>query len=237
MPLFKVHSSSLVYRWLFRKMLLSLPFPFLPAFSNVSQALRPFGIQPASVSWQNQNNNLDDIGINIGLLDDRIILRLAYAGIELRIPQLYREDDPNNDAALIKDMPIAILNAIFKALTQIDEAICEGQGRITCYAQLELLDLESNKFLSDNLHLQLSELTSPYVIPDTVAYKLQLRNSEEIQAHRILFAKSLQIEKYLYVEYVAEPLAGLTDFNNIYEQYVISCKEALSIFELKHQSW
>src|SRR6267142_4950354 len=94
MPEYIVKETWSSYRWTFVRMAPTIPFPGTPLFQTLLGALQPYVIAPSDVSLESPSQRLSDVALIIGLVDQRITLKITYGGVELIVNRLFAEDVP-----------------------------------------------------------------------------------------------------------------------------------------------
>ena len=80
---YRVEHSSVECRWLFKRMLPSLPGPGTPAFASLVKGLHSFGIDPSGVAVDAPSSTMGDLVLSIVLLEKRVVARLRASSFEL----------------------------------------------------------------------------------------------------------------------------------------------------------
>jgi len=187
-----VEQSSLTYKWTFQRMLPSLPGPGTPAFAELCKELHPYGISPSRVTVDTPSIRLSDVTVGIGLLDNRVALRLTSSAFELWLDELLEDDEE-------KLIPIADL--VFTALSSIDADVVQGDAKLRISSHLRLSPLENDALLRE--HIKFFE-SVPHFIPDAVVYKIDFGQDSNAQELRIAIANSHVYPDSIFVDITAD---------------------------------
>src|SRR6266705_3372186 len=118
---YTVEQSSLTFKWIFHRMLPSLPGPGSPAFAELCKGLHHYGINPGTVIVDSPSSRLADLNVSIGLLENRVNVRISSAVLEVFVRELLVGDEE-------KLVPIADL--LFVALKAVDGDAIQGQATL-----------------------------------------------------------------------------------------------------------
>lgn len=185
---YTVEHSSLNFKWTFRRMLPSLPGPGTPAFAELCKGLHPYGMTPSRVIVDAPSSRLGDVILSIGLLDNRLAVRLTSSTLEMIVSELFAGDEE-------KLIPIADL--VFTAAAAIDADATQGKANIRTSSHLKLAPGETEAILSE--HTNRDKIPAAFAF-DAVVYKVQLGEGSKAQELRVMLAKSLAYEGAIFVD-------------------------------------
>jgi hypothetical protein len=173
-------------------MLPSLPGPGSPPFVELVKGLHPFGISPSKVTLDSPSTRLGDLFLTIGLLDDRLTVRIASGSLELFVRELFVGDEE-------KLVPIA--DVLFVALTAIDSEANLGTANLRASSHLKVVSGDVEKLLSE--HAKFSESVSA-LIPDAIVYKVNPGDESKAKELRVVIAKSLTYSDAIFMDISAD---------------------------------
>lgn len=185
---YTVEHSSLTFKWTFNRMLPSLPGPGTPAFAELCKGLHPYGMTPSRVVVDAPSTRLGDVSVSIGLLENRLAVRLTASTLELLINELWAGD---------KEKLIPIADLVFAAATAIDADAIQGKANIKTSLHLKLAPGETEAILSE--HTSLDKIPAAFAF-DAVIYRVNLGEESKAQDFRVMLAKSLAYESTLFVD-------------------------------------
>ena len=189
---YTVEQSSLNFKWTFQRMLPSLPGPGSPAFVELCKGLHPYGINPSTVTVDAPSSRLADLTLGIVLLDNRVIVRINSAALELIVRDLLVGDE---------EKLIPITELLFIAVQAIDADAIQGQATLRTYSHLKLAPGEYDLLLRE--HVRFPE-GAPTFSPHAVIYNVQPQGDSRAKEITITIAKSLAHLDSLFLDISAE---------------------------------
>lgn len=141
---FTVERTSVNFKWTFKRMIPSLPGPGTSAFASLCKGLQPYGLTPSRVTVEAPTARLSDVALGIGLLDNRVALRITPADFEMFVSELFEGDESNL---------VDIGNLSFAALLEVDEEAGQGNAELRVSSHLKLAPLENFAVLHEHLRL------------------------------------------------------------------------------------
>jgi len=139
---YSVEHSSVEGRWLFKRMLPSLPGPGSPPFAKLVKGLHSYGIDPSSVTVDAPSSRMGDLVLGILLLEKRVAVRLTASSFELFVSPLYEGDE----TALVE-----IAELLLNALREIDAEADQAEAKIRTSSHLSLTSANAEMFLVGHL--------------------------------------------------------------------------------------
>ncbi len=197
--------ASLMYRFLFDRVLSFLPGPGTSAFARLCRTLPPHGFKASGVVIESPSTRLSDVNVGISLLGDRATLKLLYGGLDFAVSELIEED---------LDQASEILRIVFEALAEQDVDAKRGRLRLDCLAHLQLEAGEAEDYLRERLPSNDSR-----VAPDAFAYRVAIKDIEDL---RVVVARSVRHREALFVDYAAaySPIqTPYTDLRRLRQHY------------------
>ncbi len=189
---YSVEHSSVECRWIFNRMLPSLPGPGTPAFATLVKGLQKFGIDPSGITVDAPSSRMSEVVLGIVLMDKRVAVRIAASSFDLYVSPLYFGDE-----AALMEIGQLVLNAVREIDTEADQA----EARIRTSSHFSLIDADAAKFLDYHL-----KLTAPNqaLIPDAIAYKVTAPAETHASGLRVVFSPSIAYSNAIFVEVVAD---------------------------------
>lgn len=189
---YSVEHSSVECRWLFKRMLPSLPGPGTPPFASLVKGLHPFGIDPSGVTVDAPSTKMGDLVLGVVLLEKRVAVRITASSFDLFVSPLYVGDETTL---------VEIAELIRNALREIDPEADQAEAKIRASSHLSLTSANAEMFLSD--HLKLSAPVQR-LVPDAVAYKVSLSEGIHASGLRVVVSKSIAYKNAIFVEVFAD---------------------------------
>lgn len=134
---YSVEHSSVECRWLFKRMLPSLPGPGTPPFARLVKGLHSYGIDPSGITVDAPSSRMGDLVLGIVLLEKRVAVRITASSFELFVSALYVGDE----ATLVK-----IAELILSALREIDAEADQAEAKIRTSSHLTLTSANAEMF-------------------------------------------------------------------------------------------
>lgn len=184
---YSVEHSSFTFKWTFKRMLPALPGPGTPGFAELCKGLHPYGITPSKVVLDSPTSRLSDVTLGIGLLDNRVAIRITPSALELTVNDLFLGDEE-------KLVPIADL--LFAAVSSVDTDATQGTANIRVVSHMRLAPGEAETLLGEHT----SAAAGSLLALDAVIYKVRLGKESRAQALSITLAKSLAYEGSIFVD-------------------------------------
>jgi hypothetical protein len=189
---YTVEQSSLNFKWTFQRMLPALPTPGTQAFAELCKGLQPYGMMPSRVTVDSPSIRLGDLALGIGLLNNRLVMRLTAGSLELFLDELLVGDEENL-------IPIAEL--VFAALSSIDVDAVQGKANLRASSHLKMSSGENDAVLRD--HIRFSE-NVPAFIPDAAVYKIDPGQDSKAKELRVAIAKSQVYPDSIFIDISAD---------------------------------
>jgi hypothetical protein len=189
---YSVEHTSIECRWVFKRMLPSLPGPGTPAFANLVKGLHSFGIDPAGVSVDAPSSRMGDLVLSIVLLEKRVVVRLTASSFELIVAPVYVGDETTL---------VEIAELILTALSEIDAEAHRAEAKIRTSSHLSLTSANAETFLVGHLNLAAPD---ERLVPDAVAYKVSLSEGIHSSGLRVVISKSIAYKNAIFVEVFAD---------------------------------
>lgn len=184
---YTVEQSSLTFKWTFKRMLPRLPGPGSDEFPDLCKGLHPFGLTPSKVMVEASSpSRMSDISIGIGLLNNRLGIRITPESIEFVLNELLVDDEE-------KLIPIADL--VFAAVRAVDEDAIYGTANFKTSSHFKLPPGENAELMREHQGFEESGLDL-----DAVVYKVDLGNDSPVREFRMAVAKSLAYEDAVFVD-------------------------------------
>lgn len=219
---YNVEQTSVECRWIYKRMLPSLPGPGTPAFAKLVKELAAFGIDPSGVTVDAPSSRMSDIVVGIVLLEKRVVGRITASSFDLFVTSLLEGDESSL---------VAIADLILNALREIDSDVDQAEVSIRTSSHLSLVSADVEEFLGEHLNLSPSMVG---FVPDAVAYKVGATERTHFSEVRLVIARSIGYANSVFIDLNAkyseapnvEVLATwiMADFDGIMEQ--IRLKEA-----------
>ena len=165
-----------------------LPAPGSEAFGVLVKGLRPFEITARSINLESPSSNLDDVAITINLLKPRIILRIAYSGIDIDVRDVEDEE---------VEQILQILNVTFQSLEKVDAQSKDGDGNVKLSFHLKLTDKNVSKYISEKISVKLNDLS---VKPEATVFSVDFDELTKKYSTNITIAESLVVKNGLFLE-------------------------------------
>ena len=220
---YTVEQSSLNFKWTFQRMLPSLPGPGSPAFVELCKGLHPFGINPSTVTVDAPSSRLADLNLGIGLLDNRVIVRINSVGLELIVRDLLVGDE---------EKLIPITDLVFIALKAIDADVIQGQATLRTYSHLKLAPGEYDLLLRE--HVGFPE-RAPAFSPHAVIYNVQPEADSRAKEITVTIAKSLAHIDSLFLDISAD-YDGPIPPSELAEQMNLNGERIVEMLGLREQA-
>ncbi len=189
---YSVEHSSVECRWLFKRMLPSLPGPGSPPFAKLVRGLHSHGIDPSGVTVDAPSSRMGDLVLGIVLLEKRVAVRITASSFELFVSPLYVGDETTL---------VEIAQLLFNALREIDAEADQAEAKIRTSSHLSLTSANAEMFLGG--HLKLSG-PDEGLVPDAVAYKVSLGEGIHASGLRVVVSKSIAYKNAIFVEVFAD---------------------------------
>ena len=189
---YSVEHSSVEGRWLFKRMLPSLPGPGSPPFAKLVKGLHSYGIDPSSVTVDAPSSRMGDLVLGILLLEKRVAVRLTASSFELFVSPLYEGDE----TALVE-----IAELLLNALREIDAEADQAEAKIRTSSHLSLTSANAEMFLVGHLKLSAPD---EGLVPDAVAYKVSSGEGIRASGLRVVISKSIAYKNAVFVDVFAD---------------------------------
>lgn len=219
---FEIEQVSLNVKWIYERIIPSLPTVGTEAFRILCKRLAPLGLSASRIFADAPTNKLSDVLMTIILLEGRFGIKFSVSFFEIIVDELYEDDEQN---------VVDIANIIFEALKEIDSNIKNGKPNINLRYHLKLNPGENTKILSE--HLSLSSKNKSFN-PEMAIYKINLEENELLQTARVAIAKSVAYENSVFLDVNLDyfKIENTTDFAVSVQKDVT---EIFSVFGLKEQ--
>jgi hypothetical protein len=204
-------------------MLPSLPGPGSPAFAELCKGLHPYGINPSNVIVDSPSSRLADVTVGIGLLDNRVSVRISSGALELFVKELLVGDE---------EKLIPITEFLFAALKSVDDDAVQGQATLKTSSHLKLPAGEHILLLRE--HIRFPE-DIPAFAPEAIVYEVQPDPDSRATELKVVIAKSLTYANSLFVDISAE-YGGPIDPSEIAKQMNSDGERIIETLGLKEQA-
>ena len=191
MPDYRVKESSLTWKLAFRKILSVLPVPGTTEFENLFERLAPSGLRAEKYSVENptgQITKLSEARVILSLLDDAIVMRIGYEGLEVLVPVV---------TADMYDAARAIAGIVLECLMP-EAAAGPGTMTVQSFAHLELENGDAAGYLSEYFTIGDARVT-----PDAFALNLASLEASLVGTCRVVVARSLRYPGAVFIDYTA----------------------------------
>ncbi len=188
MPKFEAEQLSVKIRWQFKFILSSLPFPGTKSFGALVREFQSFGLTPQGISLHTPTNNLGETSLEIMLLNYRASVLFDYSSLEVVVNNLLVEED---------DILLRLLQGAFNVMKLIEGSTEEGRGTTIVSAHLRLLDDNISDFLT---RMVKKEGEMKHLVPDAMAFRIELDDLAKQSEARIVLAKSVKYENAIFTE-------------------------------------
>lgn len=184
----EIEFANLSIGWRFSSIASQLPAPGSEAFGVLVKGLRPFEITARSINLESPSSNLDDVAITINLLKPRLILRIAYSGIDIDVRDVEDEE---------VEQILQILNLTFQSLEKIDSEFKDGNGTIKISLHTKLIDKNVSEYISEKVSVKLNNLE---IKPEATVFPLNFDEITKQYSTKVTIAESLAVKNGLFLE-------------------------------------
>ncbi len=185
---YSVQQTSLTFKWVFKRLIPSLPGPGSPGFPALCRILHPYGLNASGVTVEAPSSRLSELTLSLSLLDNRVALRMTCGFLEMYVSSLITGDEEK----LVK-----ILELSFPTLSEIDSEVGEGEAQVRVATHLKLPPLENFTLLHEHL---IGPASNAKLIPEAAVYKIDVEDASRTKELRVVIAKSIAFEDALFVE-------------------------------------
>ena len=189
---YQARESSLTVKLGFCDLLSNLPVPGTDEFSDLRLSLKPFGMRSDRYSVEpsntNQTTKLSDVRINYSLMNDTLIFRVAYDGIEIVIPTV--AENSHEIATVIAETILASLKE--------HQQTAVSTASVQSTAHLEIEPHDPRHYLAEQFRIGDAKL-----VPDAFAVEVEPLEGSPVKSCRIVIAKSLRFPAALFLDFVA----------------------------------
>lgn len=185
---YTVEQSSLNLKWAYARMVPFVPTPGTPSFAALCKGLSPYNLEPARITVDAPSSRFGDVTLGIGLLNNRVALRLTPGFLELHVSDLYDGDE---------EKLLSIVDLAFAVVNEVDPDSSQGEAHVRLASHLKLAPLENFAVLHE--HLRMSDSISEF-IPEAAAYQIDSTKASNTKELRVVIAKSLAFEDALFVD-------------------------------------
>lgn len=220
---YTVEKSSLNFTWTFERMIPSLPGPGSPPFAKLCKGLHPYGISPNSVTVDAPSIRLADLNLSIGLLNNRVSVKISSVALEIFVRDLLVGDE---------ETLIPITEQLFAALTEIDGDVVQGRATLRPYSHLKMAPGEYAVLLRE--HAGLSQGSSAFV-PEAIIYDVRPEPDSRAKELKVTIAKSLAYEDCLFLDITAEYLGPIATAE-LAQQMNVDSERIVEMLGLREQS-
>lgn len=204
-------------------MLPSLPGPGSPAFAELCKALHSYGITPTTVTVDAPSTRLADLILGIGLLSNRVIVRISSAALELIVRELLVGDE---------EKLVPITEHLFAALKVIDADVVQGRAALRTYSHLKMLPGENELLLRE--HMRLSEGTSAFE-PEAIIYDVRPEPLSKAKELKVTIAKSLAYADSLFLDITADYVGPIAP-SELAQQMNVDSERIVEMLGLREQA-
>lgn len=183
---YTVEQSSLSLKWTFQRMLPRLPGPGSDEFAKLCKGLHSYGMTPSKVVIDASSNIMSELTLGIGLLDNRLRIRITAESIDFMLNELFVDDEE-------KLVPIA--DHVFTAVRAVDEDAVYGTANFKTSLHFKLPPGDSAALLREHQGFQQSGFEL-----DAVIYRISLGTNSLARDFRMAVAKSLAYEDAIFVD-------------------------------------
>lgn len=220
---YTVEQSSLDFKWTFERMLPSLPGPGSPAFAELCKALHPYGITPTTVTVDAPSIRLADLNLGIGLLNNRVIVKISSVALELIVRELLVGDE---------EKLIPITEQLFAALKEIDADVVQGHASLRAYSHLKMAPGEYELLLRE--HTRLSEGTSAFA-PYAIIYDVKPEPDSKAKELKVTIAKSLAYQDSLFLDITVDYIGPIAP-SDLAQQWNVDTERVVEMLGLREQT-
>ena len=204
-------------------MLPSLPGPGSPAFAELCKRLHPYGIAPNNVTVDAPSTRLADLMLGIGLLSNRVFVRISSVALEFTVRELIVGDE---------EKLIPITDHLFAALKDIDADAVQGSASLRVYSHLKMAPGEHALLLLE--HVRFSEGASAFTA-EAIIYDVQPESNSRAKRLKVTIARSLAYAESLFLDITADYIGPITPAE-LAQQWNIDSERIVETLGLREQA-
>lgn len=183
---FEIQKVSLTVKWIYDRIIPSLPGAGTEAFGVLCRKLAPFGLSASHIIFDAPSTKLGDVTFTIILLDGRLGIRFFVTYFEIIVDELYEDDEEN-----VRD----IADIVFEALKKIDTDVDKGKANFRLMYHLRLKPEENMKMLAEYLKANDSRLK-----PEMAIFQIEDQENSPLQIARLAVAQSALYENAIFID-------------------------------------